>query len=144
MSIMLSGFLHRTKCTHSVNLPILAITISLIIGLSTAPAAAASLEIIWEPSPDASAVGYLIHYRKLGEGAWNTTDVKASTQHIFPNVKSLETWVIAISAYDKNGIVGPRSADLLVDIGDLGGGSGNTHGPGQAGAAGAIRTLLLH
>jgi hypothetical protein len=78
----------------------------------SAPAAAATLRVAWDPSPDPAVVGYRV---SMGtESGVYTVVVDAGTQTIeqFANLTAGNTYYFVVQAYDRAGRVSPPSNEV--------------------------------
>lgn len=76
------------------------------------PAAADTLTLMWDRSPDASVAGYLV-YVGTQSGVYGATyDVGNSTQFAYANALAGQPYYFAVAAYYPGPVVGARSAEV--------------------------------
>ena len=72
----------------------------------TAGPAGASLKVIlsWDPSVDASVVGYKIHYRDIATTNETVVDVGNTNAYVFPDLSWAKTYLFYMTSYDSAGL----------------------------------------
>ena len=75
-------------------------------------AAADTLTLMWDPSPDSNVAGYLV-YVGSQSGSYSTTyDVGNTTSFGYPNASPGQTYYFAVAAYFPGPVVGTRSTEV--------------------------------
>ena len=89
--------------------------IACVVGLLTVavgrPAAAETLNLMWDPSPNAGVVGYVVYVRI--SGATSTSyDVGNTTAFSWNGAVEGQQYYFSIAAYTPGPVLGPRSAEI--------------------------------
>jgi hypothetical protein len=82
-----------------------------VFGLLIAPAAASAEQVTlaWDPSPDASVTGYVVHFGTASGVYSSSVDVGSQTRHIFESLTDGVTYYFVVRAYNAAGDVSPPS-----------------------------------
>ncbi len=71
-----------------------------LIGLLPGSATAAGVNLIWDPSPDATAIGYVVYYGPVGSTSPSRSDVGNTTNAPVNSLQSGLTYFFYVTAYD--------------------------------------------
>ncbi|QWV95837.1 fibronectin type III domain-containing protein [Geomonas nitrogeniifigens] len=110
--IVSEGFARKSQINHVVRLQKLCVNSVLAailsMGAMTATASASTVSLQWDPSADASVVGYKVHYQAdsqttpfLGPAP---IDVQTATTASVANLDPSHSYSFAVTAYDASGI----------------------------------------
>jgi hypothetical protein len=77
--------------------------------------AAQTPTLVWDPSPDPGAVGYIVYWGNSSGSYTNSLDVGRSLTFTLP-AAAAGTYFMAVSAYNANGVVGPRSHEVSTPL----------------------------
>jgi hypothetical protein len=83
--------------------------------ISAISAAAQTPTLVWEPSPDPSAVGYMVFWGTSSGSYANSLDIGKALTFVIP-VDVGGKYFIAVSAYNADGVAGPRSQEISVTL----------------------------
>ena len=81
---------------------------------SVSAASAGSVVVAWDPSEDATAVGYMISYGTQTRAYTQRFDARSQTQFELGGLADDATYYIAVQAYDRDGVLGTFSEELVV------------------------------
>jgi hypothetical protein len=85
---------------------------AVVILAAATSARADTIELGWNPSPDASVAGYIVYVGRA-PGTYNETyDVGNTTVYTYPSAVGGQRYYFAVAAYDRQLIVGPKSQEL--------------------------------
>ena len=89
--------------------------IACVVGLLTVavgrPAAAETLNLAWDPSPNTSVVGYVVYVRIPGATS-NSYDVGNTSTFAWSGAVAGQQYYFSIAAYTPGPVLGPRSAEI--------------------------------
>ena len=89
--------------------------IACVVGLLTVavgrPAAAETLNLAWDPSPNTSVVGYVVYVRIPGATS-SSYDVGNTTAFAWTGAVEGQQYYFSIAAYTPGPVLGPRSAEI--------------------------------
>lgn len=72
--------------------------------------------LVWEPSPDPSATGYMVFWGSSSGSYTNSLDVGTALTFMIPNAVEGVPYFLAVSAYNAQGVVGPRSPEVTAVV----------------------------
>jgi hypothetical protein len=90
------------------------IAIALLGG--TAAAAAATLTVAWDPSPDPSVSGYRVHVRTAGQQSARVFDAGPATVFAFSAAQPAVTYSFAVAAYTLGGQTSALSGEITAMV----------------------------
>lgn len=68
--------------------------------------------LVWEPSPDPSAIGYMVFWGSNSGSYTRSLDVGAAQTFKIPDAVEGERYFLAVSAYNAQRVLGPRSPEV--------------------------------
>lgn len=87
-------------------------SLALLLTMTARSAAADTLTLLWDPSPDSNVAGYLV-YVGTQSGAYAATyDVGNSTSFGYPSASPGQTYYFAVAAYFPGPVIGARSTEV--------------------------------
>lgn len=96
----------------------LVVLVMLVVVLPGAAAAQPSrVRLAWDPSADEDVAGYLIDYGTASGVYSESVDVGLRTEHAIPDLAGAWTYFFAVRAYYKDGVVSPRSTEVIYTAG---------------------------
>src|SRR5262245_15064261 len=75
------------------------------------PAAAETLNLTWDPSPNAGVIGYVVYVRISG-GTNSSYDVGGATAFAWDGAVDGQQYYFSVAAYTPGPVLGPRSAEI--------------------------------
>lgn len=86
--------------------------LTFFLTLTARSAAADTLTLMWDPSPDSSVAGYLV-YVGTQSGVYSTTyDVGNSTSFAYSNATAGQAYYFAVAAYFPGPVIGTKSTEV--------------------------------
>src|SRR5687768_1697509 len=87
-------------------------SLAFLLTMTARSAAADTLTLMWDPSPDTNVAGYLV-YVGTQSGAYSTTyDVGNTTSFGYPNASPGQTYYFSVAAYFPGPVIGNRSTEV--------------------------------
>jgi hypothetical protein len=86
------------------------VVLSFVVVIGAMRGAAQTPTLVWDPSPDPEAIGYIVYWGNSSGSYTNALDVGKSRTFTIPN--AIGTYYMVVSAYNVHGVVGPRSREV--------------------------------
>ena len=87
-------------------------SLAFLLTMTARSAAADTLTLMWDPSPDTSVAGYLV-YVGTQSGVYGTAyDVGNTTSFAYPNATAGQPYYFAVAAYFPGPVIGTRSTEV--------------------------------
>lgn len=94
---------HRRRVTYAL---------AFFLTMAARSAAADTLTLMWDPSPDSSVAGYLV-YVGTQSGVYSTTyDVGPTTSFAYSNANAGQAYYFAVAAYFDGPVIGTKSTEV--------------------------------
>jgi hypothetical protein len=96
--------------------------------LTHAPACAAQLSVVWDPSGDSDVTGYKVYYGTQSGTYTEVVDVGNNTNYTIPDLVIGTIYYLAVTAYDSYGYESAYSNEVAYTVGGGSGGGGGGGG----------------
>ena len=87
-------------------------SLAFLLTMAARTAAADTLTVMWDPSPDLNVAGYLVYVGTQSGSYSSTYDVGNSTSFGYPNASPGQTYYFAVAAYFPGPVIGARSSEV--------------------------------
>ena len=87
-------------------------SLAFLLTVTARSAAADTLTLMWDPSPDSNVAGYLVYVGTQSGSLEATYDVGNTTSFGYPNASPGQTYYFSVAAYFPGPVVGARSSEV--------------------------------
>lgn len=93
---------------------VLAVLSSFVLSAASHAAEAPLVSLAWNANPESNIAGYKVHFGTQTGVYSSVVDVGKTTQTLLPQLTMGETYYVAVSAYNSQGLESPRSTEFSV------------------------------